>query len=204
MRLRFGDFSLDEGRRLVLRGTERVHASPRAFQLLALLLARRPRAVPREEIAGALWPGVGSAGSRLGPVVSELRRLLGAGPAGRSWVRTIHGFGYAFDGEVHETPASPLHVLIRGLQHVELAVGANLLGREREAGVRLGHPSVSHEHARILVANDEARLEDLTGTGSTFRGTEAVCGRVLLEDGDVIRVGEVELTYRLLAGRKTG
>lgn len=203
MGLRFGDFSLDEERRLVLRGAERVHVSPRAFRLLALLLARRPGAVPRKEIVGALWPGAGPVGSRLGPVVSQLRHLLGAGPDGRSWVRTIHGFGYAFDGEVHETPGSARHVLFRGLQHVELAPGGNLLGRKREAGVRLGHPSVSHEHARIVVADGQARLEDLTGTGSTFRGTEAVRGRVLLEDGDVIRVGEVELTYRILAGAKT-
>ncbi|MFN7990417.1 MAG: winged helix-turn-helix domain-containing protein [Thermoanaerobaculia bacterium] len=199
MRLRFGDFILDEGRRLLLRGTEKVHVSPRAYQLLALLVARRPEAVPRAALAEALWPGAGSGGVGLAPIVSELRQVLGTGPGGESWVRTIHTFGYAFDGEVHVLPTAQRHVLVRGLQRVDLAEGRNLLGRERKATVRLGHPSVAYQHARIVVADDQAQLEDLTGGASTFRGAEPVRGRVVLEDGDIIRVGAVVLTYRILA-----
>jgi DNA-binding winged helix-turn-helix (wHTH) protein len=199
MRVRFGDFILDEGRRLLQRGGEKVHVSPRAWQLLALLLARRPEAIPRQELAEALWPGAGSGGVGLAPIVSELRQVLGNGSGGESWVRTAHAFGYAFEGEAHELPSVQRHVLVRGLQRVDLAEGRNLLGRERKATVRLGHPSVAHEHARIVLADDRAQLEDLTGAGSTFRGTEPVRGRVVLEDGDVIRVGAVVLTYRILA-----
>ncbi len=199
MRLRFGEFSVDEGRRLIHRGAEKIHVSPKAFQLLVLLLARRPEAIPRTELAEALRAGADPAGANLAPIVCELRQALGTGPGGESWVRTVHGFGYAFEGEVHETPAIPRHVLFRGLQRVELAEGRNLLGRERAAAVRLGHPSVAHEHARIVVADDQAQLEDLTGADSTFRGAEPVHGRVVLEDGDVIRVGAVVLTYRILA-----
>lgn len=199
MRLRFGELSIDEASRLIHRGAEKVHVSPKAFQLLVLLLARRPEAIPRTELAEALWPGTESAGANLAPIVCELRQALGTGPGGESWVRTVHAFGYAFEGEVRETPAVPRHVLFRGIQRVELAEGKNLLGRERKATVRLGHPSVAHEHARIVVADDQAQLEDLAGAGSTFRGTDAVHGRVVLKDGDVIRVGAVVLTYRILA-----
>ena len=70
--------------------------------------------------------------------------------------------------------------------------------------MRLGHPTVAHEHARIVVTDDRAELEDLTRSGSTYRGGEAVRGRVVLEDGDVIGVGEIRLTYRILEGDAEG
>lgn len=199
MKLRFGDLVLDEGRRLVHRCGERVSLSPRAFQLLSLLLARRPQAVPRAELAETLWPGAGSGGVGLPPIVDELREALGRSPRGGSWVRTVRPDGCAFDGEARELPAASRHVLVRGGQRVALAEGRNLLGREPKATVRLGHPSVAHEHARIVVADDRAQLEDLTGVGATFRGQEPVRGPVLLADGDLIRVGSVVLTYRVLA-----
>ena len=199
MKLRFGGLSFDGRRRLLHRGASVLHLSPKAFQLLALLLERRPDAVAREEILESLWPGDRVAAGNLASVASELRHVLGAGPGGRAFLRTVHGYGYAFDGEAHETPVVPRHVLVRGLQHVELSQGGNLLGRERAATVRLGHPSVAHEHARIVVTDDQAELEDLAARGSTYRGAEAVHGRVVLEDGDEIRVGEVRLTYRILA-----
>ncbi|MCL4806230.1 MAG: winged helix-turn-helix domain-containing protein [Thermoanaerobaculia bacterium] len=199
MKLRFGGLSFDSRRRLLHRGASSLHLSPKAFQLLTLLLRRRPGVVAREAILEELWPGNAAAAGNLASIVSELRHVLGAGPGGQAWVRTVHGYGYAFDGDAHSTPAAPRHVLVRGLQHVELSQGGNLLGRERAATVRLGHPSVAHEHARIVVTDDQAELEDLAASGSTFRGAEAVHGRVVLEDGDEIRVGEIRLTYRILA-----
>lgn len=204
MKLRFGDLSFDGRRRLLYRGALPVHLSPRAFQLLALLLERRPDAVVREEITEALWPGLDAPPGGLASVVSELRQGLGTPASGPAWVRTVHGFGYAFDGEAHELPRNPRHVLFRGLQSVELAPGGNVLGREKTAAVRLGHPTVAHEHARIVVTDDRAELEDLTRSGSTYRGGEAVRGRVVLEDGDVIGVGEIRLTYRILEGDAGG
>ena len=199
MRLRIGDLSFDEGRRLLHRGPAEVHLSPKAFQLLSLLLARRPDAVSKAEIQGSLWPGSPASDGHLAAIVCEVRHALGAGAEGATRVRTVHGFGYAFEGPVQETPGLLRHVLVRGHQEVGLVPGGNLLGREREAAVRVGHPSVAHEHARIVVTDDQAELEDLAGGESTFRGEEAVRGRVVLKDGDVIRIGEVALTYRARA-----
>jgi DNA-binding winged helix-turn-helix (wHTH) protein len=196
MKLRIGDLSFDGGRRLLHRGAEPIHLSPKAFQLLSLLLARRPDAVSKAEIHEALWPGAISSEGNLASIVSEVRHALEAEARGETWVRTVHGFGYAFEGTVRETPDVLRHFLVRGHQEVGLVPGVNLLGREKEAAVRVGHPSVAREHARIVVTDDQAELEDLAGGDSTFRGTEAVHSRLVLKDGDVIRIGEVALTYR--------
>ena len=195
MKLRFGDLSFDGGRRVLHRGAEQIRLSPKAFQLLALLLSHRPDAISKTEIMETLWPGAVVSEGNLASIVSEVRHALGEGARG-AWVRTLHGFGYAFDGEAREFPEVVRHVLVRGHQEVELGPGGNTLGREREAAVRIGHPSVAHEHARIFVIGDQAELENLVGEASTFRGGEAVRTRVVLNDGDEIRVGEVTLTYR--------
>jgi len=199
MKLRLGDLSFDSGRRLLRRGTEAVHLSPKGFQLLALLLSRRPDAVSKAEILEMLWPGAPAADGGLASVVSEVRHALGGDARGERWVRTLHGFGYAFEGPARGIPEASRHLLVRGRQEVELGPGENVLGRERDAAVRIGHPSVAHEQARIVVTDDEAELEDLARNGSTFRGGEAVRGRVALKDGDEIRFGEVVLTYRVRA-----
>ncbi len=47
---RFGEFTLSPYRRALLRGTEELRLIPRYFDLLVLLVERRPEAVHRREI----------------------------------------------------------------------------------------------------------------------------------------------------------
>ena len=56
MRLRIGDFSFDAASRQLLRGADEVHLTLKAFELLRLLVDRRPSAVSKEEIQTHLWP----------------------------------------------------------------------------------------------------------------------------------------------------
>lgn len=200
MRLRFGDVTFDSGRRSVFRGPQAVHLSPKAFRLLELLLSKRPNAIPKAEILETVWPdSVVSEGS-LAALVKDLRRAVGDGAEEPTFLRTVHGFGYAFDGEVHEipdgAPASRRHVLAWGTQEMPLGEGENVLGRERTAGVWVGHASVSREHARLVVFGDKAEIEDLGSKNGTWLGSRRVEGRVPLADGDEVRVGEVRLLYR--------
>jgi DNA-binding winged helix-turn-helix (wHTH) protein len=200
MRLRFGDVTFDSGRRALFRGPRQIHLSPKAFRLLELLLAKRPDAVSKAEILERVWPDVVVNEGSLAALVKDVRKALGQGPEGPSLLRTVHGFGYAFDGDVHEVPdglrASRRHVLVWGTQEMPLAEGENLLGRERSSSVWVGHASVSREHARLVVSSDGAELEDLSSKNGTWLGSRRVEGRLRLTDGDEIRVGEVRLLYR--------
>jgi DNA-binding winged helix-turn-helix (wHTH) protein len=45
MSVRFGDFELDRERRQLLRSGEPVPLEPKAYELLSLLVERRPRAL---------------------------------------------------------------------------------------------------------------------------------------------------------------
>ena len=200
MRLRFGDVTFDSGRRALFRGPRQIPLSPKAFRLLELLLAKRPDAVSKAEILEAVWPDVVVNEGSLAALVKDVRKVLGRGADGSSVLRTVHGFGYAFDSEIHEAPdgapASRRHVLVWGTQVMPLGEGENLLGRERSSDVWVGHASVSREHARLIISGERAEIEDLRSKNGTWLGSRRVEGRLRLTDGDEIRVGEVRLLYR--------
>lgn len=97
---RFGELTFDCGSHLLLRNGEEQHLSPKARQLLRMLLLKRPRAVSHEEIYDALWPSTFVSETNMTSVVSELRRALGDVTRSAQYIRTVHGFGYAFSGDV--------------------------------------------------------------------------------------------------------
>jgi pSer/pThr/pTyr-binding forkhead associated (FHA) protein len=76
-----------------------------------------------------------------------------------------------------------------------LGPGDNVIGRDPRSTVWLDDESVSRRHARILVENGTARLEDLGSTNGTFLGREQMTLPATLNDGDVVRVGSLRLTF---------
>lgn len=206
--LRFGDVTFDPARRLVLRGPRPVHLEPRALRLLELLLSCRPKALSKAEILDAVWPGTFVTEGSLSALVKDLRKALGENARSPSYIRTVFGFGYAFEGTVHETtpvaPSSARHVLLWAGTELRLGEGANVIGREPPAGIVIPHASVSREHARIEVEGDHAAIEDLESKNGTWRGEARLSGRVALADGDELRVGAIRLTYRGPAASRPG
>jgi len=145
VRIRFGDFVFDEGRHLLFRGPEPVHLAPKAFQLLGLLLERQPDAISKEDIQAVLWPDTFVSEASLVTLVKELRKALGDAAHDGALVRTVQGFGYAFDGSVRREPAKDVsphrHALLWGARELDLQQGENIVGREPDASVWVGHPS---------------------------------------------------------------
>ena len=99
MSLVFGQFALDQERRQLLRAGEPVPLETKAFELLSLLLARRPRVLSKAQIRDVIWPGTEVGESSLPRLVTESREVLGDDVAAPRFIRTVHGFGYAFCGE---------------------------------------------------------------------------------------------------------
>jgi pSer/pThr/pTyr-binding forkhead associated (FHA) protein len=75
--------------------------------------------------------------------------------------------------------------------------GTLVIGRARDAGIRVDAAGVSRHHARLVVSGSEARVEDLGSKNGTFVQGEPVTRARLLKDGDEIRVGPVALTFRI-------
>lgn len=211
MTVRFGDFSLDPDRRLLMRGTEAVPLARKAFDFLDVLVSQRPRAVSKEQIRDRVWPKTVVSESTLNGLVGELRAALGDDAHEPRYIRTIHAFGYAFVGEVESeasTPApagsgvdrSPALLTARLLWEdrlIPLSPGANILGRDEEVNVRIDAPSVSRRHARITIAAGEpASIEDLASKNGTWvAGRRLEGGKATIADGAALRLGKVELLF---------
>src|SRR5712691_13234992 len=106
MRLCFGEFTFDRATRQLLQAGAERHLEPKAFELLDLLLGRRPEAVSKSEIRDHLWPKTFVSESNLTDLVAQVRHALGDSPRRPRFVRTVHGFGYAFSGDASAGSAS--------------------------------------------------------------------------------------------------
>ena len=98
MTFSFGDFSLDTRTRQLLRRGREVHVSPKAFQLLTLLLENQVRAMSKAELHEQLWPSTFVQETNLAGLVAELRQALGDSAESPRYVRTLQRFGYWFIG----------------------------------------------------------------------------------------------------------
>ena len=203
MRLAFGDCVFDSETRELLRGGIASNLPPKAFELLAVLLENRPRAVSQSEIRDRLWPRTVVARSSLGRLMAQVRAAIGDDARRPALVRTVQRFGYAFCGSVSPegAPATPLSVasfrLFWGGREIALRDGENVLGRMASCAVWIEAPGVSRQHARIVVEMGRALIEDLGSKNGTFLAGNRLEGPVPLTDGDEITVGAALLTCRV-------
>ena len=201
---RFGDFTLDTAtRQLLSRGTE-VHLSPKAFDLLAALISERARAVSKADLMQRLWPSTFVEETNIAGLIAEIRRSLHDPASEPRFVRTVYGFGYRFVGDVTlgdvRTASSAGGIklyLVSDQREMLLMHGINVIGRAEDATIRIDSPSVSRYHARILVSDGVATLEDFQSKNGTYLNGTRLPASAALSDGNEIRLGKVVLTFRV-------
>jgi hypothetical protein len=207
--IRFGDFVLDLDARELRRDGEPIVLSPKAYQLLEVLVGNSPKALSKSALQEQLWPDTFVVEKNLVNLIAEIREALGDHAANPRFVRTVQRFGYAFrdiGGESRATPA-PMRAtdvrfrLVWAGGRAGLADGEHVLGRDPELALFLDAADVSRRHARIRVAGDEAILEDLDSKNGTFVGDRRLGRAVRLGDGDSIRIGSVQLTFTAVRSR---
>ena len=208
MKITFGDFTLDTGTRQLLRDRQRaeVHLSPKAFDLLAILIASRPGVVTKQSLRDRLWGGTNVVDANLNNLASEIRTALGDDRQQPRYVRTVHGVGYAFCGTAEgDRPVALDHTtsrlwLVHEGRSIVLEQPETIIGRDPKCAIWIDVPGVSRRHASIRLVSDgvttTAVLEDLASTNGTFVNDRAVDTPVTLADGQTIRVGEATLTFR--------
>jgi DNA-binding winged helix-turn-helix (wHTH) protein len=209
----FGDFELDPGRRLLFRHGSATPLSPKAFQLLDLLLDRRPEAVSKTELLETLWPKTFVSDASLHNLVAEIRAALDDNPRTPRFIRTVPRYGYAFHGNARpalsergepkgpalsERSESKGPRLVSRQREWPLAEGPNVVGRDRECAVCIDSGTVSRRHAKIVLTNGTATIEDLGSKNGTSVDGRKVRKPVALEEGAQVRVGSVTMTYRVL------
>jgi DNA-binding winged helix-turn-helix (wHTH) protein len=167
---RFGEFTFDCGSRLLTRSGVKRHLSLKAQQLLQLLLVARPRALSREELYDALWPSTFVCETNLASIINEVRRALGDDARASNYIRTVHGFGYSFCGEVVSVTGmnSVAATLLCEGQSYPLYEGENSLGRAQDCRVTITDDTISRRHALITIHDGSCSITDLDSKNGTF------------------------------------
>jgi DNA-binding winged helix-turn-helix (wHTH) protein len=209
VRIRFGDCLLDGDTRELSRDGKRVHVEPKAYKLLEILLTSRPKALSKDELQDQLWPDTFVSERSLARLVDVLRDCLGDEAKNSRYIRTVHGFGYAFCGEAVPEKApraaddsgSDFHCrVVWGDREIALESGENLLGRDPSAAVWIDLNSVSRRHARIVIRGESAVLEDLKSRNGTYLDDQLIEAPSRLVNGSRIKIGAAKLVFRCHRG----
>src|SRR5512139_2631863 len=109
---RFEEFELDRSKVELRRNGEVVPVEPQVFAVLLLLAENRERLVSRDELIEKVWDGRIVSDSALDSRIKSARRAIGDDGKAQRFIRTIHGQGFRFVGEVRE--AAGTAVLVSG------------------------------------------------------------------------------------------
>src|SRR6266550_4392384 len=95
----FGEFCVDPQNRVLRLRHEPIALTPKAFEVLLLLIQRGGQVVSKDELMKAVWPDSFVEESNLTQTVFMLRKALGE-TANQRYIFTVQGRGYRFAAEV--------------------------------------------------------------------------------------------------------
>lgn len=175
----FGPFRLDAVQRRLFRGSEPIPLTPKAIDVLLLLVERGQEVIDKDQFFERLWPDIAVAEANLTQQIFTLRKVLGERAADKAFIATVPRRGYRFVADVRiERRSTPLRTpstddVVRRLQLVlpedapvaRLSVpvlalspdGTDLLYVARTAsGTTLFHRALDALDVERLAGTDEA------------------------------------------------
>ena len=213
---RFGPFELDDLRQRLLREGQPVPMTPKAFDLLLLLVQHRERVLPKEELMDRLWPGTFVDEANLTQQVFMLRKALGEQANGKPYIDTVPRRGYAFAAPVEEiggpeAPAAvsraraPFRLLVPVVVVAAVVVMTFLYLRSRREPAPADPDAIRTKTLVVLPfrALDSAPVDEFLALGMA----DAVITRLATVRGIVVRPTSAVLKYHesddpLAAARK--
>ena len=82
---------------------------------------------------------------------------------------------------------------------IALKHGKLLIGRAEECDIRPLGDEVSRRHCQVLAEGDSLTVEDLKSRNGTYVNGTKIAAKTRVTDGDIIRVGPIELRVSVVA-----
>jgi predicted ATPase/DNA-binding winged helix-turn-helix (wHTH) protein/tetratricopeptide (TPR) repeat protein len=131
---------IDTDRFVIEQGGKHLHVEPQVFDVLSYLIRHRDRVVSKEELLDEIWGDRFVSESALTSRIKSVRQVVGDSGAAQRSIKTIHGRGYRWVGDVvvadpigaggeasSATPAYPAPATILPPRAL-----TSLVGRERQ------------------------------------------------------------------------
>jgi DNA-binding winged helix-turn-helix (wHTH) protein len=134
----FGPFQLNAATRLLLREKKEVPLTPKLFDTLLLLVEHSGEVLERQELIQAVWHDACVEEGNLTTTIYALRKALGDGRAGATYIATVSRRGYRFIAPVKrvtEEAPTPVEPVINSLAVLPFKP---LGGKTSETGLGLG------------------------------------------------------------------
>ena len=98
----FGPFRLDPRKRRLMRDGEPVRLTPKALDLLLVLIEEQGRTVEKDELLEKVWAGTVVEENNLNQNITALRKSLGDSRQDSQYIATVPGLGYRFVADVRK------------------------------------------------------------------------------------------------------
>jgi TolB-like protein/DNA-binding winged helix-turn-helix (wHTH) protein len=99
----FGPFRIDLARHVLLRGSDIVPLTTKAFDTLVALVRNSGRMLEKDELLRLVWPDTAVEEGNLTVAISMLRKALGEEPGDHQYIQTVPRRGYRFVADVRES-----------------------------------------------------------------------------------------------------
>ena len=126
---RFGLFSLDVSERTLQCDGKLLSLSPKAWEVLWVLIAHRGRVVEKQMLMEKVWPGIFVEENNLAFNISVLRKVLGENAAAPKFIETVPKRGYRFIAEVEEDSSAERNPELPTKKEISAPRGAEFILR---------------------------------------------------------------------------
>jgi DNA-binding winged helix-turn-helix (wHTH) protein/tetratricopeptide (TPR) repeat protein len=189
VRVEFADVTLDAEAMELERAGRAVPVEPQVMEVLSYLVAHRERVVPKTELLDEIWGDRFVSESALSSRIKSARQAIGDNGRDQRLIRTVHGRGFRFVGEVRDgLAAAPLPAAGDGVDWGPVLAG---LAEARGAAVQVVGPAgPRHEAVDALVHQAEGAglLTARSQAGGSLRPYAGVLDAL---DEVVVRRGEL-------------
>ncbi|HYC00729.1 MAG TPA: winged helix-turn-helix domain-containing protein [Candidatus Limnocylindrales bacterium] len=163
---RFGQFELDTAAVELRAAGQARPLEPQVFRLLALLLENHERMVSKDELIEKVWDGRAISDAALSSRIKSARRALGDDGKAQRLIKTLHGRGFRFVGDVRaERQGGSVDAVADATAGVASTAAATAAGDALAAGARAVASAAS---------TDEAATGDSPATAHASRPSIAV------------------------------
>jgi DNA-binding winged helix-turn-helix (wHTH) protein/TolB-like protein len=171
----FSTYRVDESERLLLRGDEVVPLTPKAFEMLLVLLESSGHVLSKDELMKRVWPDTIVEEANLSHNIYKLREALGESRNGEKYIETVPRRGYRFVAKV-----TKVH------DH-----GADLVVED-------------HSRARIVIEEDDAAEKVIETAGASISPARALPSQIETRRSSITKPGVMIAAGVVLIGLVAG